>query len=422
MLSIESIVMSSTLELHKYQELGKDFLKFRNIAYLGDVPGLGKTAQYLLAAQELKNEKKVRGKLLIVCPAVLVHNQKHEIKKWGCDLDATVASYSSLHKIQEQFEIIVGDEFHYTKNPNAKRTRQFYRLAGDAKYVWASSGTPFRRCSTDIYPFLKFCGAYPGNYVQFAERFAIKKYVRARGRLITQYSGGKNLRELKNLYKPYLLRRFKKDVLSELPEKQLHEVFLLREPTSKYEKFLDVVAGIVDKQEVSESISKEDRSHIATLRKDLGLSKIKEGVAFCEAIAEDEQLVVFAHHREVIRLLEQEFKNRDRTVGYIWGGQRQDERERILNAWYKGNIERLILSLEAASVGLNLTEASKAVMFELPWNPSTLIQACNRIHRIGQQELTNIYLLIMENSFDEPIKRILKQKERMIDELVGEDT
>ena len=406
-----------------YQLIGKEFLKSKKIAFLGDVMGLGKSCQAITAAGELIRDKVVKDTVLIVCPAILTLNWMNELEKWGATYNVTISSYASLHKVQGKFDVVIADEAHKLKNPKAKRTVRFYSLAAKARRVWLLSGTPITRCTTDLHPFLSFAGIYPGNWHQFADRYAQKSLLRARGRLIKQYKGGKNLKELKELMSTIMLRRFKRDVLKELPDKIHNEILLSREATAKYEPYLDDVEYLLEDQSPPSTMSSDDKIAIATLRKDLGVSKVQDAIKFAYSITEDtdEQIIFFAHHREVFKRLADSLEAIGATFGMLVGGQKDTERKDILEAWKRGNIQYLILSLEAASTGLNLVESSKAIFVELPWNPSTLDQSIGRIHRIGQKEVTNIYFLLRGNSFDRAVKRTILSKRSVIHETVGSE-
>ena len=397
-----------------HQVTGKDFLKSKRIAYLGDVMGIGKTAQAIVAAKELIQEKDARNKVLIVYPAHLELNWMNELEFWQCNFDVTLCSYSSLHKIKDnKYDIIIADEAHYVKNHSAKRTKLFYQLATKTKYVWLLSGTPITRCTVDLYPFLKFAGVFPGSYYQFADRYAETKIERIRGRLIKKYFGGKNLKELKELFTPLMLRRFNNEV--KLPDKVHNEVVLAKEFTSKYEPYMESVSEIISNRSAG-NFAGIERVAISTLRRELGVSKVESGLAFITGITREtsEQVILFAYHRDVIKLLGEGIDKSGGTFSAILGGQTVKERSKILKDWKTGKIQYLIISIEAASTGLNLTEASKAFFIELPWNPDTLEQAIGRIHRIGQKEVTNIFFLLKSNSFDYAVKRIILDKRKVI--------
>jgi len=400
--------------LYDYQVTGKDFLKEGLVRMLADDMGLGKSCQALFAAKELDDVQEIA----IVCPAILQFNWQEEIDKWGIAKTFTIISYSSLHKLPDiPYDLVIFDEWHNAKNPKAKRTRLAMTLAQKTKRAWCLTGTPFPNgCANEIYTFLILAG-FRGSWWSFCRKFCKEKTFRVKRRTVRQYYKGQNLKQLKALLDPHMLRRKKRDVLHMLPEKTHNTVYLGVESSQKYKPYADRLRDAIH----GERLNKEETEHIATLRRELGISKISKAIRYISTVKEDykDPVLLFTYHRDVALSLTKELRLKHFKAEMILGGMTQSNKELVIRNFKEGKVDILVLSMKAASEGLNLTEASKVFFVELPWNPATLDQCIGRIDRIGQESAMDVYFLLQKNSFDDVVKRTILGKRKVSYELVG---
>lgn len=413
-----------THNLFPYQEQGVEFLMSHEVCYLRDDMGLGKSLQALVAAERSGFER-----ILIVYPAVLGPNWKNEVSKWNISIkEIAYSSYSSLRHILPRvpYDCIILDEAHYIKNPNTKRYHHVKRLAGEGTRLWFLSGTPYTRAASDLWTFCSFSGVYNRSYQKFCEDFCVESLLPVRTRwgrkkFIKQYKGLRQGKKLKRLLHGKMLGRKKEEVLKDLPPKFHNTVQLkVQGLPARTKELLPVLVRALGQQSYR-GISQEDQEHITTIRRKTGEAKVKAVINYLIHLFEstDNPILLFAHHREVIHNFINTCTQLNIPAACIMGGQSEKERTKVLLQFQRGELKLLVLSLEAAAEGLNLTEANHVVFAELPWNPSKLNQAIARAHRIGQTDKVTVTFLLAENSFDQAVEKQLLNKRRDIQNVVG---
>ena len=460
--------------LYKYQIEGVNHIENKGgRALIADEMGLGKTVQALAWIQLHSHEVKP---VVVVCPSSLKINWKRETLKWAPDMIPEILSGQTPYSTKGDFLIInydilpfweqylksknivtvIGDEVHLTKSNQAKRTKAFKRLVRDVDYIVALTGTPIENRPVEVYNIIQAIDftLFP-NYIKFAMRYCNAK----KGRFGWDMSGSSNTMELHDiLVNSIMIRRKKKDVLKELPPKQIAKVALEIDNRVEYTKAEnEFVRYIQDKfrsysGEIEESVKKELKQYakdkglevneelsdsdienikqeklksaknapmfasIETLKQLAVKGKMKQITDWIEDFLESgEKLVVFAVHRKVIDHLTKHFKGSVKIDGSVSMSKRQDVVDSFQN---DPKVKLLIGNIKAAGVGITLTAASNVAMIQFPWSPGELVQAEDRVHRISQLKQVTIYYLVGEDTIEEKIIDILIRKEKIINQVL----
>ncbi|XP_058212271.1 uncharacterized protein LOC131324346 isoform X6 [Rhododendron vialii] len=289
----------------------------------------------------------------------------HSNTKGSIHLDGmfNILSYDVVPKLQNilmasEFKVVIADESHFLKNGQAKRTSASLPILQKAQYAILLSGTP--ALSRPIELFKQLEALYPNVYKnvhEFGNRYC-------KGGIFGVYQGASNHEELHNLMKATLMiRRLKRDVLSELPVKRRQQVFLdLAEKDMRQINALFRELEVV-KNKIRASQSKEEAESLKFSEKHL---INKAGCKF----------LIFAHHQPMIDSIYQ----------------------------------FLQLSIKAGGVGITLTAASTVIFAELSWTPGDIIQAEDRAHRIGQVSSVNVYYLLANDTVDDIIWDVVQSK------------
>ena len=423
------------MSLYKYQLDGIEKLfsivtqRAEKAAMLCDPPGAGKTPQAIGLLNRL-----TANSALIICPASLKENWSREIKKWSTyplsvqilnsssekldGSDVVIISYNLAVRMVEEisrasYDLLVCDESHLLKSASSQVSRiVLVPIWARCRYRLLMTGTPlpngraveaytcFSRCSREHF----------GSWDAFKTRYCVEE----RTRWGVTYPHSKNLQELREFAKPFMVRRTKEEVLGELPGLVRQNVYL-RLPeldVFKAEEGIDVDAIV---EAIDNGVPLESE-HITTVRRKLAMLKaplILEAIN--DALEEVEQLVVFVHHRE---LYEHLMKNISSCVG-INGLTHPTERQQNVDSFQKKEARVFVASLKAANTGLTLTSAFTLFMAEYDWVPSTNEQAEGRIFRVTQNEICRVKYLVAADSLDEKVLRVLQRKQRHIEKALG---
>lgn len=414
-------------------------------AYVANEMGLGKSVTSLVTHNTIESKR-----TLIVCPSVMKLVWKEEAEKW-CNLgqefynigvlesskDAfnftipnshiVIISYGLLlnkeiHKYLTsiKFDLLILDEAHYIKSHKAKRTKATLSLWRNCEYKICLSGTPFLRDITDCYT--TFSAILPRqftNYFEFAGRYANQR----RTPWGIKYEGIRNADELsKIIRKNFYIRYKKEDVLKDLPPKMWSKVPL----PNKY----SVKVGIEEskklakeKQLLLDSIENNTKIQIpaslAQHRHMQGIKKVPYAIEFATEFLEQEiPIVVFAHHKEVIRQLAEGLAKYKPVI--ITGETSSEERQKAIQIFQGGETNIFIGNLMAAGVGVTLVRAQNVILVEASWSPAENEQAVSRCHRIGSKGQVTAHWLVVQDSIDEDVLNVVIRKTKEFNKVLDE--
>ena len=391
---------------------------------MADEPGLGKSAQVI----EFINQRTSIIYVLIVCPASLRLNWRQEFDQWLRPTDAdsvelTILSYEEVTagKAVElpDLDLIVFDEAHYLKNPAAKRTRACLALKAETRLFL--TGTPVVNRPMDLFPILQSLGM-KANRTAFGKRYCGGKLVCIRWKPTKRYawdfSGASNTEELNAaLRKHVMVRRTKAEVLHELPPK-IRQVIELSIPDGESPELKAAVTRMFDGMESAAANLRELRriafEELAKARLDLARNKLPHVVSYVRDLLEEEdKVVVFAHHREVVDALVSAFGG---EAVRLYGGMTDAQKDAAVRAFQTSASVRVFVGqIQAAGTGLTLTAARTVVFAELDWVPGNVTQAEDRCHRIGQHDPVRVIHLVAADSMDARMVRALVDKQNVIE-------
>ncbi|MTI67760.1 MAG: DEAD/DEAH box helicase [Firmicutes bacterium] len=441
--------------LRDYQKFGFKWLKILSHYGLGgilaDDMGLGKTLQVLAFLLSEKKEKGFKPSL-IIAPTSLVYNWASEVDKFTKDLnilvvsgdqderskmieninkyDIIVTSYPLIRRdiklYDFKFRYCILDEAQHIKNKSSKNAKSVKQI--NANNYFALTGTPIENSLTELWSIFDFImPGYLYSYTKFRKRFE---------KPIIKDNNKKALKELNRFIKPFILRRLKKNVLKELPEKIEHKVVadLTTEQKKIYLAYLNKIKG-----EIEEEIENKgfNRSHIKILSGLIRLRQIcchpsmfindykgKSGKLelleeiITESIDSGHRILLFSQFTTMLNLIKDMLNKRNIEYLYLDGSTKSENRGELVNEFNKGKGEIFLISLKAGGTGLNLTGADTVIHFDPWWNPAVEEQATDRAYRIGQQNSVHVMKFITKGTIEEKILKLQNKKKEMIDSVI----
>jgi hypothetical protein len=446
-------------ELRPYQKEGFDFLchltHIRLGGVLADDMGLGKTLQTLTWLGWLKQRNPKDPKpSLVICPASVLHNWRREANRFTPDVkvlvlesgaarhnlrrqipehDIIVTNYALLRRDLEelqkfQFRAVILDEAQFIKNPGAQVTQSVKQLRSEHRL--ALTGTPLENRLLDLWSIVDFIQpGYLGTQEQFGELYEPKGENSESAQRIAR-------RRLAAKLRPLLLRRLKKHVAKDLPDRieQRRDCELDEEQRKLYLAELRRSREQVMKTVAEKGLNKSKIHVLAALTRlrqicchpklvgnDTASGKTEILFELLDSlIAEGQKVLVFSQFVQMLELLEQECKARQIRTHILTGHTKN--RQDVVNAFQTDTEPSVfLLSLRAAGTGLNLTTASYVVLYDPWWNPAVEAQAIDRSHRIGQTQTVNAYRLISPGTVEEKIWDLQQSKAQTIADVLGEE-
>ena len=424
------------MELFEYQKQGIEFLVSRQGGMLLDEQGLGKTIQALKACEKVDPQV-----LVIVCPAIMRGTWSHHVAnlmpsniqtiinsyEWYVKLD----NYKSLLKsIKGKQVAVIVDESHYIKTPTSKRTKTVQHLLSLDNIVFKVllSGTPVTRDVDDLYTQLKVF--YPDFCKSIFEYR--KKYMRCIHSYFGDvYKGFKNeysRQEIIKYLKSCSLRRTKKSAGLNLPSIVRQPVYIdinkkvAKESLSILDYATKVINGVDDYTLYKTDLA-EEASHIASIRKALGVAKVPQVLQYVEHLLQSgiTKLVLFGVHVDVVNLIYEALreKYKDIKTHRIIGATTSTQREKIIKEFQELETPQiLVANMVACGVGVTLTKSHTVVFAELDFTPSNIMQAEARVHRITQEHIVNSIFMIANESLDVKILNLIKSKIEIIKDVL----
>ncbi|MCX7909972.1 MAG: DEAD/DEAH box helicase [Endomicrobia bacterium] len=410
--------------LREYQRAGIYYIYWRLVnakdskkgVLVADEQGLGKTVEIICTINLLQPKK-----ILIICPLTLKINWLEELEKWltvdyniylfkndvfipyvnkQTNKEIKIIHYDAISRekfqFNENFDLLVVDEAHFIKNKKSKRTKFIKKINAD--YRIYATGTPLVNNPLELHTIISDLTTRFKDWFYFRNRYCIGY----QDKFGWHFIEAKNTHELSYLMRAtVMLRRRKNDVLTELPSKIIQTIRIDSE-FSDAEQLEDMI-----KMKYQDFFT-----NFTSLRHKIGKEKINHVVEFVQSLfeEEDKKTIIFSHHRDVSEEIYKKLKHFEPLL--LIGGLKEEEKNNILNLFKNNNKHKiLITNVKIAGVGLNLTEAKRIVFAELPLTYSDIEQAEDRIHRIGQDSVVNIYYLIFQNSqIENTICNILENK------------
>lgn len=447
-------------ELRPYQKDGFDFLCHLSMLKLGGVladdMGLGKTLQTLSWLAWNKQQLGSKSKpALVIAPASVLHNWRREAEKFTPHLKTLVLeSGAARHNLRKQipehdiivtnyallrrdlaalqkfdFQAIVLDEAQYIKNPQAQVTQSVKQLKAQQRL--ALTGTPLENRLLDLWSIVDFVQpGYLGSQSDFNANYEPK------GADDAVLAGKIARKRLSAKLRPIMLRRLKKQVAKDLPDRieerrdcplgDDQRKLYLAELRRSREQIMQTVSqqGLAkSKIHVLAALTRLRQicCHPQLVGNDTASGKTETLFELLEPLlAEGQKVLVFSQFVQMLKLLEADCKQREMPT-YMLTGETKGRQE-IVNAFQNDpNACIFLLSLRAAGTGLNLTTASYVVLYDPWWNPAVEAQAIDRSHRIGQTRTVNAYKLITPGTVEEKIFELQQRKAQTIADVLGEE-
>jgi SWI/SNF-related matrix-associated actin-dependent regulator 1 of chromatin subfamily A len=434
-------------KLYPFQKVSVEYSKLKRSILIADEMGLGKTIQALAII-----EFHQLYPALIVVPAMLKKNWAREINAWLPHKsvvvvdknkiippgDLYIVSYSMASKVSNRFvvrkpKVIVCDESHYLKNPKAARTDFILKNFKNVPFKMLTTGTPILNRTVELVPQLDLLGILDSHFG--GKRKFINRYAPPQWNGFGTTYGSANEEELQvELRKSCMIRRMKKDVLTELPDKIRQVVYLPLSDKAAYEKVEDdsinwyetklrkqddlsehEILEAVDEKLQNRSEYAEKMVRVEYLRQaalEYKLDAVYEWVD--DALEQTNKLILFTYHRDAAEKLYDRYG--DQSV-LLYGGM-SDHVEDIVNKFINDRkIHLFIGSVQSSGVGIDGLQdvCDKVAFVELPWTPAVIYQAEDRAHRIGQKNAVNIYYLIGEDTIEEHVYGVVIGKEEIFD-------
>lgn len=437
----ESYEVSKDLNatLRDYQVSGFEFFKtlsdYQFGGILADEMGLGKTIQTIAFLLSNKDKKSI-----VITPTALIYNWKNELEKFAPTLKVGLlhASKSEREKILDNidnydillttyttykndmdkykninFDYCIIDEAQNIKNPDAIITKAIKKI--NAKVRFALTGTPIENNLMELWSIFDFImPGYLYNKSKFKSTFV---------------NNEKNIIELKNLIKPFILRRTKKEVITELPDKIEQKIIidLEKEHKKAYKGYVNLITRKI-KENNQDNITVF--SYLTKLRQlclspelmvknyqgrnsklDVLINIIKD--------SSDKKILVFSQFTKVLEVIGKRLNEENISYSYLDGKTSAKDRVKLVEEFNTNNNKVFLISLKAGGTGLNLTSANIVVHFDPWWNPAVEDQASDRAHRIGQKNVVNVIKLIAKDTAEERVINLQETKKELIEDVIN---
>ena len=410
--------------LYEYQKDGVKFgIKKHGRCLIADEMGIGKTIQALCIAKLYEEDWPV----LIICPGSVKYSWKNEIqlrllipekniqiinssktKLNKKNINFYIISYDLCRNLQKKLKKLnlnfyILDESHCIKSPVAKRSKIIIPLVKKSKRILLLTGTPLLNIPMEAYTTLEILNPqYFNNFKKFGRRFCDPKLTP----FGLKWSGASNTKELHAIFELFMIRRLKKDVLKFLPPKTRIKIKIDCD-----EKIINEM-GLKKNDIHSTSKSKNGMSRLEMYVK-TGYAKLVGIKAYVKYLLESQvKFLLFAHHLKILDEIEKFVKKHKYNYIRIDGSTKPENRFKLSNKFQTDEkIKIALLSITSCGTGITLTAANICVFAELIWTPSLMIQAEDRVHRIGQKsESIDIRYLYGEFTLDDYILEVLSRK------------
>ncbi len=439
--------------LRPYQKAGYNWLSFLNEYRLGgclaDDMGLGKTVQ-TLALLQAEKEKGETGTSLLIMPTSLIYNWEMEAAKFTPDLkiftytgtlrnkdvsqfskyDVVLSSYGITRLdieslIKFHFHYIILDESQVIKNPTSNIAKAVKQL--QCRFRLTLTGTPLENTTLDLWSQMTFLNpGLLGGQTFFKNEYQVP---------IEKKGDESKTKKLNSIIRPFILRRLKSQVATDLPEKveNIYYTNMTADQEEKYEeaksyyrhKILDqidkeglnnsrmtILEGLTKLRQISNHPRMVDPSYTGDSGKLEDVSHMIEN-----AILEGHKLLIFSQFVKHLDIIRELLKSRKLRFAYL-DGSSNDRKEQVEKFNKDPDLKLFLISIKAGGLGLNLTEADYVFLLDPWWNPAVEAQAADRAHRIGQKKKVFTYKFITRNTVEEKILKLQKHKLKLSENLI----
>lgn len=450
--------------LRYYQKVGYKWLKilddYRLGGILADDMGLGKTVQLISLLLDYKANAKVKLPSIVITPSSLALNWKSEIEKFAKDIkvlvirgtseerekqikqipnyDLVITSYDLLKRDMEVykredilFKFQIADEAQYIKNSNTQNAKSLKTINAQTKY--ALTGTPIENSLAELWSIF--------DYIMPGYLFTYKKFKQLYEIPIMRDNDQEAMGKLKMMIEPFVLRRVKKDVLKELPEKSITvlnnemqgeqlEIYLSYLAQAKKEAMTEIEGNGFEKSQIK-ILALLTRLRQICCHPSLFLenymgesSKLTQCIEIVkDAIAGKHKILIFSGYTSMLNIIEGNLAKEGISYYKLTGQTKVDERVKLVNDFNNNPAVKIFLiSLKAGGTGLNLIGADMVIHYDPWWNMSAENQATDRAYRIGQKNNVQVYKLITKNSIEEKIYELQEKKSKLIDNMLSTQT
>jgi SNF2 family DNA or RNA helicase len=450
---IEDKLPKINATLREYQEYGYKWLNYllenKIGGCLADDMGLGKTLQAITLITKLHQSSRRKKKSLVVMPKSLIYNWENEIKKFSPDLkcgvyygnlrntevfdknDVTLTTYGTIRNDIEQlkelkFDLVVLDESQNIKNINAQTTKAIMLL--NTQHRIALSGTPIENNLSELYSLFRFLNpSMFGTLEEFNTFYATP---------IQRDNDKDAITELKKKIYPFILRRVKKDVLKDLPDKIEKTMFI--EMTSGQKKIYEERRAYYYKM-IHEQIKEKGvggsqfyiLQALNELRQITSCPEVKNDTVISgkrevlinniiDAVENEHKVLIFTNYIKSIESICEDLEKQG--IPYLSMTGATKDRQGLVDKFQNDKKYKVfIMTLKTGGVGLNLTAADTIFIYDPWWNKTVENQAVDRAYRLGQDRTVFAYKLIMKDSIEEKILKLQESKSQLLDSLISDD-
>jgi SWI/SNF-related matrix-associated actin-dependent regulator 1 of chromatin subfamily A len=406
---------------------------------LADSMGLAKTGSSIIASIEAKPNK-----TLVICPASLKQNWKREIeiysnkeiyicegKKYDDSADYVIINYDiikNFHSLKSKeetiiqkskFDLVIIDECHYIKSPQASRTKLINDICKDIKKIWLLTGTPLTSRPIDYFNLLSLVDSpVSKNWMAYVKRYCAGYQFNVGMNKVWNANGASNLDELRERTSPLLLRRLKENVL-DLPEKIITPIYL-RLKSKEYEDVMgEYFEWVKNNPKESKSLSVQF-TKLMKVRQIIADEKIKNTIELIEnSLEQENKVIVFSNFTNSLNKIYEHFK---KIAVKLDGSSSMKQRQESVDEFQTNDkIKVFVGNIKAAGVGLTLTSANVVIFNDLSFVPADHSQAEDRAYRIGQKNSVSVLYPIFENTIEGIIYDMLDRKKKIISTVLGDN-
>ena len=438
-------------ELRPYQETGYRWLRTLESCGFGgilaDEMGLGKTLQ-TIAFFASKPRRETGLPHLVVCPASLVLNWQDELARFAPalkasliagnlherreqlaredDSDVWITSYDLLKRdidlyAEKRFYACVLDEGQFVKNQSTKASKAVKAINCAQRFVL--TGTPIENRLSELWNLFDFLmPGYLYSHQRFMERLE---------KPIIRKDDAQARQQLARLVRPFMLRRLKKDVLRELPDKMeyVRRIPLTEEERKVYHaQAMQVRSELAGSQERMQILAALTRLRQICCDPNLVFenyagetSKLEACMELVASMTENgHQILLFSQFTSMLDVIRERLNAAGISSYTLQGSTPREERARLVRQFNEGGAQVFLISLKAGGTGLNLTAADVVIHYDPWWNIAAQNQATDRAHRIGQVHSVQVYKLIAEGTVEERILELQQRKEQLLDAVAAE--